>query len=63
MGDTATVLLTLVGIGVIVVGVLLLVQMQARPAETVVVREARAPRWRRGVGPYYSHLPYRPLMY
>ena len=66
MGDTATILLTLVGIGVIVVGVLLLFQLQAapsstRPAETVVVREVR-PHWR-PFGPYYSHLPYRPLLY
>ena len=68
MSDTATVLLTLVGIGVIVVGVLLLVQLQqgaqsaTRPAETVVVREV-GPRWRHGFGPYYSHLPFRPVLY
>jgi hypothetical protein len=73
MGDTTTILLTLVGIGVIVVGVLLLVQLRSgpevaatRPAETVVVREVRGPRFGRRYpygGPFYSHLPYRPLMY
>ena len=80
MGDTATILLTLVGIAVIVVGVLLLVQLRsgpaavAAPAERVIVREVRGPRrlgrypyWGRypdrGTGPFYSHLPFRPLMY
>ena len=73
MGDTATVLLTLVGIGVIIVGVLLLFQLRAgpvqsatRPAETVVVREV-GPRWHRypywGTGPFYSRVPYRPVLY
>lgn len=62
MSDTATVLLILVGLGIIVVGVLLLVQQSLpQQSETVVIREVR-PHWR-PFGPYYSHLPYRPLLY
>jgi hypothetical protein len=63
--DALTVIATLVGIGIIVVGVLVLIELD-RPAAaaaptTVIVRE---PRYRRGGwGPYYSHLPVRPLLY
>jgi hypothetical protein len=64
-GEALTVIATLVGIGIIVVGVLVLIEIQKEPATptpatTVIVRE---PRWRRGYGPYYSHLPVRPLLY
>lgn len=63
--EAQTVIATLVGIGIIVVGVLVLIEMQkepaAAPATTVIVREPR--RWWRGYGPYYSHLPVRPLLY
>lgn len=66
MSEAATVLLILVGLGIIVVGVLLLLQRsQPHPSEKVVVREVR-PHWRRpywGTGPYYAHLPYRPVLY
>jgi hypothetical protein len=62
--DALTVIATLVGIGIIVVGVLVLIEIQKEPvptpATTVIVRE---PRYHRGFGPYYSHLPVRPLLY
>lgn len=62
--EALTVIATLVGIGIIVVGVLILMELdrpQAPVPSTVIVRE---PRWRRGGwGPYYSHLPVRPLLY
>jgi hypothetical protein len=52
-------LLTVLALSILVVGVLLLVQLQnqqkARPVEVIVQR--------RGWGPYYSHLPVRPLVY
>jgi hypothetical protein len=74
MAEALTVILTLVGIGILVVGIMLLLQLRsgvpaaaAAPA-TVVVQES--PRyWRHGwprrypLGPYYSHLPVRPLLY
>jgi hypothetical protein len=64
--EALTVIATLVGIGIIVVGVLVLMEMQkepaATPATTVIVREPRR-WWHRGWGPYYSHLPVRPLVY
>jgi hypothetical protein len=60
--EALTVIATLVGIGIIVVGALVLMELQKEPATTpattVIVRE---PRYR--YGPYYSHLPVRPLMY
>ena len=66
MSAALTVIATLVGIGIIVVGILILMELD-RPAApqpaatTVIVRE---PRWRsHGWGPYYSHLPVRPLLY
>ncbi len=74
MAEALTVILTLVGIGILVVGILLLLQLRSAPVATaapatVVVRES--PRyWGRGwrhrgypMGPYYSHLPVRPLLY
>jgi hypothetical protein len=63
MGEALTVIATLVGIGIIVVGILVLIELQKEPAtpSTVIVREPRY-RYRSG-GPYYSHLPVRPLLY
>lgn len=59
-----TLILTLVGIGIIVVLGMLLIEMRsaamAQPQREVIV-ERRVP-WR-GYGPYYSHLPLRPLVY
>jgi hypothetical protein len=59
--DAGTTLLAVIGIGIIVVGVLILME-RPRPAEPrvkeVIVRE---PVW--GLGPYYSHLPVRHLVY
>lgn len=58
-----TVILTLVGIGIIVVLGMLLIEMRSRPAaapEREVIVERRV--WP-GYGPYYSHLPLRPLVY
>lgn len=53
-------LLTVLALSILIVGVLLLVQLQnqqqkERPVEVIVQR--------RGWGPYYSHLPVRPLLY
>ena len=63
-------MLILVGIGIIVVGVLLLlnqtpVQQQARPeTERIVIRENPWwPGYPGRIGPYYSHLPVRHLVY
>lgn len=62
-----TVILTLVGIGIIVVLGMLLIQMRTVPAvqpEREVIVERRVPTWGwPGYGPYYSHLPLRPLVY
>lgn len=75
MSDIVNTIAILVGIGIIVVGVLLLQQLsQPAPAtvkEEVIVREPRwwpgrwggRGRWWPGYGPYYSHLPVRPLVY
>jgi hypothetical protein len=65
MSEALTVIATLVGIGIIVVGILVLMELDRpaapQPSTTVIVRE---PRHRyRGWGPYYSHLPVRPLLY
>lgn len=75
MAEALTVILTLVGIGILVVGIMLLLQLRSGvPAATVtpatvVVRESPM-YWGRGwrrrgypLGPYYSHLPVRPLLY
>ncbi len=57
--DAGTTLLAVIGIGIIVVGVLILMERHSPPpaVKEVIVRE-RHP-W----GPYYSHLPIRPLVY
>ena len=63
--DAGTTLLAVIGIGIIVVGVLILME-KSRPApaeksvKEVIVRERP---WYPGLGPYYSHLPVRPLVY
>jgi hypothetical protein len=60
--DTLSVLLALIGIGIIVVGVLILMQHEREEeSPRIIVREPRS-RWFRGYGPYYSHLP-RPILY
>jgi hypothetical protein len=62
MSDALTVIATLVGIGIIVVGILVLMELDQKPAATTVI--VREPRYRyRSGGPYYSHLPVRPLLY
>ena len=61
-----TVILTLVGIGIIVVLGMLLIEMRSKPAapaEREVIVERRGPWGWPGYGPYYSHLPLRPLVY
>lgn len=61
--DAGTTLLAVIGIGIIVVGVLVLIE-KSRPAERkeVIVRERPVYRpW--NLGPYYSHLPVRHLVY
>lgn len=64
-----TVMLILVGIGIIVVGVLLLlnqtpVQQQQHETERIVIRENPWwPGYPGRIGPYYSHLPVRHLVY
>ncbi len=63
--DAGTTLLAVIGIGIIVVGVLILME-KSRPAPTsqvkeVIVREPVYRPW--ALGPYYSHLPVRPLVY
>jgi hypothetical protein len=61
--DALSVLLALIGIGIIVVGILILMQHEGDEGERsrIIVREPRS-RWFRGYGPYYSHLP-RPILY
>ncbi len=60
--ETATVLLALIGIAVIVVGVMILMQMQKPVVEERVGPQAR-PRDYQWRGHYYSHLPVRPVIY
>jgi hypothetical protein len=58
-----TVLLALIGIGIFVVLGMLLIEMRSAPApapKREVIVERRG--WP-GYGPYYSHLPLRPLYY
>lgn len=69
MSDALSVLLAMIGIGIIVVGVLILMQHEADEGERsrIIVREhGWSPRSQwfrgRGYGPYYSHLP-RPILY
>lgn len=72
MSTAETVILTLVGVSILVVGVMILMQLRQRPAQQkpeVIVRSEIDP-WfyygRRGWwgrGPYYAHLPVRPIVY
>jgi hypothetical protein len=66
--EASTVVLAVIGIAIVVVGVLLLMEVQKKPAEPterVIVREDVRRWWPRrwGWGPYYSHLPVRPVLY
>ena len=60
--DAGTTLLAVIGIGIIVVGVLILME-KSRPASQVKEVIVRERPWYPGLGPYYSHLPVRPLVY
>ena len=74
MNSVETVILTLLGVGILAVGIMILMQLQkgaaVAPRETeVIVRREQDP-WfhygRRGWwgrGPYYAHLPVRPILY
>ncbi len=77
MSDGETVILTLVGAGIIVVGILILQQLQALQAKqtsttekSTVVREEVVypmadviPRWAPWWQPYWSYAPVRPILY
>lgn len=68
MSTVETVILTLVGVGIIAVGLMILMQLRqepvVRPKEpSVVVRSEIDPWFYYGRGPYYSHLPVRPIVY
>jgi hypothetical protein len=55
-----TLILTFVGIGIIVALGMVVIEMRSPPApQREVIVERRWP----GYGPYYSHLPMRPLVY
>ena len=59
--EAVTVVVALIGIGVIVVGVMNLVVMQ-RPRTVKVEDDIRTDSWQ-WRGHYYSHLPIRPVIY
>lgn len=67
--DTATVVLAIVGFGIIVVGIVLLIaliQIQQRPpVKDEIVREEVLPLWAGGWAPYayWSRVPARPILY
>lgn len=61
--DTGTVILTLVGTGIIVVGILNLMRLPSQSSVVIVEEGRRYPERRSGWGPYYSHLPARHLVY
>jgi hypothetical protein len=69
MSAAETVILTLVGAGIIAVGVMILMQLRsgaavARPAPQEVVVQRIDPWFYYGRrGPYYAHLPVRPIVY
>ena len=57
--EAATVLLALIGIGIIVVGIMILMRRPTPVVEERVVARPTDYQWR---GHYYSHLPVRPIM-
>lgn len=57
--EAVTVVVALIGIGVIVVGIMNLIVMQ-RPVKVEDDIRTDSWQWR---GHYYSHLPIRPMMY
>lgn len=68
--DMGTFLLAAVGVGVIVTGVILIMtlkQQQETKKEVVIQNEPIGWGWAGGWlpnwGPYYSHMPVRPLIY
>lgn len=68
--DMGTFLLAAVGIGIIVTGVMLIMTLQGSKKEVVVQQPEPigwgwgwAGGWLPNWGPYYSHLPVRPLVY
>lgn len=68
MNSVETVILTLVGVGILAVGIMILMQLRQRQPEVIVRREqdpwfyyGRRGWWNRG--PYYAHLPVRPILY
>jgi hypothetical protein len=62
--DAGTTLLAIIGIGIIVVGVLILLDRPQPVEPTVKEVIVREPVWRPwALGPYYSHLPVRHLVY
>jgi hypothetical protein len=65
--SAAEVVLAVIGTAALVMAIVLLTSHKAAaaaPQERVIVREKRPDMWRwgYGMGPYYSHLPVRPLM-
>ena len=67
--NTGTVILTLVGIGIIAALAAVLIELRYRPSTATATAAVAAPtqviveRRPYGLGPYYAHLPYRPLVY
>ncbi len=62
--SAAEVVLAVIGTAALVMAIVLLTSHKAAvaPQERVIVREERPDMWRWGMGPYYSHLPVRPIM-
>jgi hypothetical protein len=64
--NTGTVILTLVGLGIIAALAAVLIELRYRPSATPAVAaptQVIVERRPYGLGPYYAHLPYRPLVY
>ena len=70
--DMGTFLLAAVGIGIIVTGIMLIMTMKQQPPVQKTVDVVPEPvgwgwgwagGWLPNWGPYYSHLPVRPLIY
>lgn len=61
--SAAEVVLAIIGTAALVMAIVLIVSHQNKaPSERVIVREERPDMWRWSMGPYYSHLPVRPLL-